>query len=73
MKHLDQRIYAGTAVLAAIAAAVVLYATHPVDLAVIESANAMARTGAPMVTWKGMRNVVMHDAATTALAATSDK
>ena len=64
MKHLDQRIYAGTAVLAAIATAVVLYVTHPVELAVIESANATLRTSAPTVTWKGVRNVVLHDAAT---------
>lgn len=61
MRHLDQRIYAGTALVAAVAAVGVLYATNPVDLAVIESANATARTGAPLVTWRGVRNVVMHE------------
>jgi len=62
MKHLDQRIYAGTALVAAIAATALLYATHPVDLGVIESANATIRNAASVVTWKGVRNVVMHDA-----------
>lgn len=62
MKHLDRRIYAGTALLAAIAATAVLYATHPVDLGMIESANATGTRIAP-VTWKGVRNVVLHETA----------
>lgn len=61
MKHLDQRIYAGTALVAALAGAAVLYATHPVDLDVIETANAGTAT-TPLVTWKGVHNVVMHEA-----------
>ncbi len=62
MKHLDQRIYIGTALLGALATVAVLYAANPVDLGLIESARATARTSAP-VTWKGVHNVVMHEPA----------
>ena len=72
MKHLDQRIYAGTALIAALAGAAVLYATHPVDLGVIESANAGPRN-APLMTWKGVPNVVMHDTLSAARGATTGK
>jgi hypothetical protein len=68
MKHLDQRIYAGTALVAAIAATAVLYVTQPVDLAVIGTADAAERT--PLSTWKGVRNVIMHEGAGRASRAT---
>lgn len=61
MKHLDQRIYAGTALVAALAGAAVLFVTQPVAVSVIEAANARPRTSAALVTWKGVQNVVMHE------------
>ncbi len=72
MTHLDRRIYAGTALVAAIAATAVLYVTHPVDLQLIETANATDTRVAPM-TWKGVRNVVMHEPAAAEAARLSDK
>ena len=61
MKHLDKRIYAGTAILAAVLGLAVLVATRPVDIDVIEAAS--AATHAPVVAWKGLRGVVVHEGA----------
>ena len=72
MKHLDRRIYAGTALVGALATVAVLYTANPVDLGIIGSANARAHSDA-LVTWKGVRNIVMHESMATSPRRAADK
>jgi hypothetical protein len=57
--NIDKRIYAGTALGAALAGGGLLLATQPIGVDVIHAAN--AATHANVSAWKGIPGIVLHD------------
>jgi len=66
MTNIDKRVFAGTALGAALAGGGLLLATQPIGLDVIHAAD--AATSARVSLWKGMSGIVLHESRSVASA-----